>query len=290
MRDRLGPKDQAFQDKINGAKMSFSIVILTFNEEKNLKYCLESIQWCDDIVILDSYSTDDTLKIAQENNLRIYQRKFDNFASQRNFAHDKIKFKHDWVFHLDADEVFTEELKKEIDKKIHKSNYDAYLVPSKIMLMGRWLRYSGMYPTYQVRLGKFEKLSFNQVGHGQKEDIPADRVGVLNSPYIHYNFSSGLYAWFERHNKYSSEEAISALQYRNTKHLELNGLFSSNPYQRRNVLKQISYNFPFRPFFRFIYMYIFRLGFLDGRQGLHYCSLMALYEFMTAIKIEELKS
>jgi glycosyltransferase involved in cell wall biosynthesis len=270
--------------------MSFSIVILTFNEEKNLKCCLESIQWCDDIVILDSYSTDDTLKIAQENNLRIYQRKFDNFASQRNFAHDEIKFKHDWVFHLDADEVFTEELKKEIDKKIQESNYDAYLVPSKIMLMGRWLRYSGMYPTYQVRLGKFEKLRFKQVGHGQKEDIPADRVGVLNSPYIHYNFSNGLYAWFERHNQYSSEEAISASQYRNTKHLELNGVFSLNPYQRRNALKQISYGFPFRPFFRFIYMYIFRLGFLDGRQGLHYCSLMALYEFMTAIKIEELKS
>lgn len=270
--------------------MSFSILILTFNEEKNLKSCLKSIQWCDDIVVLDSYSTDNTLKIAEENNLRIYQRKFDNFASQRNFAHDQINFKHDWVFHLDADEVFTEELKQEIEDKIPNSNYDAYLVPSKIMFLQRWLRYSGMYPTYQVRLGKSDKLKFKQVGHGQKEDIPMDRVGVLNSAYIHYNFSNGLYPWFEKHNKYSSEEAINAWKYRNTKPLEWSGLFTTDPYQRRNVLRQSSYRLPFRPLLRFIYMYIFRLGFLDGRPGLMYCSLMALYEFMIAIKVEELRS
>jgi len=269
--------------------MSFSILILTYNEEKNLKSCLESIPWCDDIVVLDSYSTDDTLKIAEEYNLRIYQRKFDNFASQRNFAHDQIKFIHDWVFHLDADEVFAEELKQEIEDEIQNSNYDAYLVPSKIVFLNRWLRYSGMYPTYQVRLGKPDTLKFKQVGHGQKEDIPRDRVGTLNSAYIHYNFSNGLYPWFERHNKYSSEEAINVWKYRYTKPLGWSRLFTTDTYRRRNVLKQISYRLPFRPFLRFIYMYILRLGFLDGRPGLMYCSLMALYEFMIAIKIEELR-
>lgn len=270
--------------------MSFSILILTLNEEKNLPSCLKSIQWCDDIVILDSYSTDDTLNIAQANRLRIYQRRFDDFASQRNFAHDKIPFKHDWVFHLDADEVFTEALRQEIEEKIKDSKHDAYLVPAKIIFLQRWLRYAGMYPTYQVRLGKTDKLRFKQVGHGQKEDIPMDRIGVLNAPYIHYNFSNGLYSWFERHNKYSSEEAFNAWQYRHTKALKWSRLLTTDTYRRRQVLRQISYRLPGRPLLRFIYMYILRLGFLDGRPGLMYCALMALYEFMIAIKMEELKS
>ena len=124
----------------------------------------------DDIVVLDSYSTDQTVQVAESLGARTYQRTFDNFAGQRNFAFDNIEFSNDWILHLDADEVLTDELCAEIRRVIEDPDLDAYRVPSRLMFMGRWLRYSGMYPTYQVRLGRKTVLRFAQVGHGQRED------------------------------------------------------------------------------------------------------------------------
>ena len=97
--------------------MSISILILTLNEEKNLPACLEAIAWCDDIVVLDSFSTDGTVEIAKKFGVRVYQRQFDNFAGQRNFALTNFDFRHEWVFHLDADEIITDELKSEMEMR-----------------------------------------------------------------------------------------------------------------------------------------------------------------------------
>ena len=270
--------------------MPVSILLLTLNEEQNLPACLEAIAWCDDIVLVDSFSSDRTVEIAEAHGVRVFQRKFDHFAGQRNYALEEVAFKHEWVFHLDADEIFTEALQKEMEEAIGNPAFDAWRVPSKTMFLGQWLRYSGMYPSYQVRLTRSPGFRFKQVGHGQKADIPLEKIGTLNEPYLHYSFSKGLTEWFEKHNRYSSDEAAAALAHRLSDSVDWAGLVSADPSRRRMAIRGLVFRMPMRPLLRFLYMYLFRRGFLDGRAGLTYCRLMATYEFMIICKIREIKS
>lgn len=270
--------------------MSISILIPTFNEEKNLPTCLAAIAWCDDIVVIDSFSTDGTVEIAEKFGVRVYQRQFDNFAGQRNFALTNFEFRHEWVFHLDADEIITDELKSEMEREIENAKVDAFRVPSKMIMLGKWLRFSGMYPAYQVRLGRVGVLRFKQVGHGQREDMNAGRIGTLRNPYLHYSFSKGFEGWFTKHNLYSTQEAVEGLMILGKKSIDWGGLFSIDaPTRRRRVLKDISVRLPFRPLLRFLYIYILRCGFLDGKAGLTYCLLMIIYEYMITLKMKELR-
>ena len=270
--------------------MSVSILILTLNEEQNLPACLEAIDWCDDIVVLDSFSSDHTVDIAGQAGARVFQRTFDNFAGQRNYAMENIEFKHEWIFHLDADEIITEPLHREIEQAILKPDFDAYNIPSKMMFMGQWLRYSGMYPSYQVRLTKQPVFKFKMVGHGQKANIALEKIGTLTEPYLHYSFSRGLDDWFEKHNRYSSDEAEAAIAHRRDGRLDLGGLLSRDHSRRRMAMRTLVFRLPFRPMIRFLYMYLFRLGFLDGSAGFTYCRLMATYEFMITSKIREIRN
>jgi glycosyltransferase involved in cell wall biosynthesis len=269
--------------------MSISILILTLNEEKNLPSCLEAVSWCDDIVVLDSHSNDRTAEIAERYGARVFFRNFDDFARQRNYALQNIPFKHEWIFHLDADEIMTEGLRFEMKQNIQATSYDAFRVPSKMMLFGKWLRFSGMYPSYQVRLTRYPVFKFRQIGHGQKEDIDQSRIGILKNPYLHYSFSKGFRDWFEKHNRYSDLEAEESLRHLSSGYVNWAGLLSSDATLRRRSLKELSFRLPFRPLGRFIYMYILRLGFLDGIPGFLYCNLMAFYEFMILMKLREIK-
>src|SRR6184192_4570942 len=150
-----------------------SVVILTLNEERNLPRCLEAISWCDDVLIVDSFSSDATLKIAAEYGVRVVQRAFDSFAGQRNFAVEHCELRYEWIFHLDADEVMTPDLSAEILGCIPATDKNAYRVSSKLMFHGKFLRHAGLFPWYQVRLGRRGKLRFTQVGHGQREQLIA---------------------------------------------------------------------------------------------------------------------
>lgn len=267
--------------------MPVSILLLTLNEEQNLPACLDAVSWCDDIVLVDSFSTDRTVEIAEAYGVRVYQRRFDNFAGQRNYALDQVEFEHEWIFHLDADEIFTDALRLEMEMAIENPAFDAWRVPSKMMFLGKWLRHSGIYPSYQVRLTRSPDFRFRQVGHGQKEDIPLERIGTLTEPYLHYSFSKGLHEWFEKHNRYSSDEAEAALAHKHGEHMDWAGLFASDPSRKRMAMRALVFRLPFRPLLRFLYMYIFRLGFLDGSAGYIYCRLMATYEWMIVCKIKE---
>ena len=166
-----------------------SILILTKDEEVNLPRCLAALDWCNDIVVIDSGSTDRSVQIAENTGCRVVKKAFTNFAEQRNYGLEKVNFRNPWVLHLDADEVMTSELCDEIGHAIKDSTLDAFRIPSKTMFMGKWLRHAGMYPVYQVRLTRLGAFRFMQVGHGQREGIGAGRIGTLNHAYIHYPFS-----------------------------------------------------------------------------------------------------
>ena len=268
-----------------------SVLILTHNEELNLPRCLESVNWADDVLVVDSFSTDRTVEIAQAAGARVLQHPFKNFAEQRNLGLAQGNLKHEWVLHLDADEVVTEALQAEIIKTASHGSAakDAYRVASKMMFEGRWLKRAGMYPSYQVRLGRKDKLTFVQVGHGQRETLMPEKLGTLVEPLVHYSFGKGLHDWVQKHNRYSTDEALLLLA-ANREPLDWRGIFStSDPTRRRRSLKRLFLRLPGRPWLRFIYMYFIRRGFLDGMAGYHYCRLLAFYELLILLKEKELK-
>lgn len=268
-----------------------SVVILTFNEQVNIRDCIRSCAWCDDIHVLDSGSTDRTVELARELGATVHFNKFKSFGDQRNWAIDNIPCKHPWHFHLDADERFTPELVDEMFERLGADGEKpggtvAYLCPSKMMLLGRWLKYSGGYPSYQVRLFRFGKCRYKDFGHGQRED-PQGEVGTLDQPYTHFNFSKGVLEWFYKHNDYSNREAGEALSVRGSGRPTVRQLFSGDSTSKRRAWKNFSYFLRGRAIYRFIYNYFIRGGILDGMAGLHYCCMISVYEYWTELKIVE---
>lgn len=263
-----------------------SVLILTRNEEANLEACLKSVAWCDDIVVLDSLSTDRTEEIARQHGIRFVQRKFDTFASQRNFALTEITYKHPWVFHLDADERFNEPLRIACDEAIARDEHSAYFVPNRIIFLGKWIKRSTQYPHPQVRLVKRGEVFFEEAGHGQREHGAVRGVGHIHAAYDHFNFSKGIADWVEKHNRYSDAEAKLVRDLR-TQSLRWGDCFSSDAITRRRALKTLHSRLPARWFVKFVYLYLFRLGFLDGYPGLAYCLLQGYYDLLITLKIRE---
>ena len=267
-----------------------SVVILTLNEERNLPRCLEAISWCDDVLIVDSFSSDATLKIAAEYGVRVVQRAFDSFAGQRNFAVEHCELRYEWIFHLDADEVMTPDLSAEILGCIPATDKDAYRVSSKLMFHGKFLRHAGLFPWYQVRLGRRGKLRFTQVGHGQREQLPSHTIGTLKNSLLHFPFEKGLEDWIEKHNRYSTAEARQNVYGYTDDDVPILDLFSIATDRRRRAAKKIFRHLPFRTTIRFIYMYLLRGGILDGKAGLMYCRLLAWYEWLIVLKEREIRA
>jgi glycosyltransferase involved in cell wall biosynthesis len=266
--------------------MGISVLILTLDEELNLPACLESVKWCDDIVVIDSYSNDRTVEIAKEAGARVIQRRFDNYANQRNAALTQVDYKHPWLLMLDADEQSTPEFYEEIRNIAEhgKISADLYHCRRKDMFLGKWLRRSSGYPTW---FGRFFRVGSVRVEREINEEYHTDgKVGHLKTHLIHYPFNKGVTYWFERHNRYSSMEADYLIQEVHTS-LQLSQIFSSNPLIRRKVLKQLAYRLPCRPALVFCYLYLFRLGILDGSPGLIYCTLRGIYEYMVDVKVKE---
>ena len=273
--------------------MPVSVLVLTFNEAANIEACLASVAWSDDVLVVDSHSTDDTVARAEAMGARVLQRPFDDFAGQRNWGLANGGFRHDWVLHLDADERVTPAGRDEMLAIAAAPPADdaplAYRTPSRTIFRGRWLRRSGMYPAYQVRFGRRDALAFRQVGHGQRETVPPERLGTQREPLDHLSFSKGLADWFARHNRYSTDEARHAFEAAGER-LDWGGLVQgADPTRRRRALKALSYRMPLRPALRFVYMYVLRGGALDGRPGLEYCLMVSTYEYMIGAKLRSLR-
>lgn len=264
-----------------------SVVILTKNEEQDLPSCLSSLRWCDDVHVLDSGSTDKTLEVAQNYNAQICTNPFKSFGHQRNFALENLFFKYDWILFLDADEVITTAFKRAITKATMEAsnNIAGFYCCCKMMLEDRWLKYCDNFPKWQFRLVRKGRANFTDFGHGQKEGLVDGQLGYISEPYLHYSFSKGWTQWIERHNKYSSLEAKARFENRP----KLNQFLSLHSSIRNPVLKSWLSRIPGWPLIRFIYSYIFNLGFLEGAPGFIYCTNMAYHEFLIQIKMRELK-
>jgi glycosyltransferase involved in cell wall biosynthesis len=263
-----------------------SVLILTRNEEHDLPGCLASVAWSDDVVVYDSCSTDRTAAIAREAGARVFERAFDNYASQRNHALRDVSFRHPWVYLMDADERIPADLRDEMLAAVRAAPEDVavFRLRRKDMFFGRWLRRSSGYPTWAPRLVRPARVWVEREINEQLQT--KDQVRNLRGHFIHLPFSKGVAFWIERHNRYSTMEAEALVQETRVP-LRWRGLFGRDPAVRRRHLKQLAYRLPCRPLLAFLYFYGVRLGFLDGAAGWHYCRLRALYEYMIEIKMRE---
>lgn len=267
-------------------KQPLSVLILTKDEEINLPGCLETFLWADDIIVLDSFSVDRTIEIAREFGARVIQRKYEN-AATLNWAVQNIDFKHKWVYYSDADERVTPELKGELIDIIHKADDPkvAYRLRYKNMFMGTWNKHSFFYPLWILRLFIPSKVRWERlVNPVAVVDGPE---GQMHGHFEHFSFNKGMFEWFKKHNSYSTYEAQELIKNMSTK-IDWKGLLGPNSVRRRTI-KEIAYRVPGRPIMIFIYLYIVRGGFLEGRCGLHFSILRSIYEYMIDIKVIELK-
>ena len=268
--------------------MSCSILILTLNEASNLPECLASVAWADDIVVFDSCSTDRTMEIARSAGARAIQRPFDNYASQRNAALGEVPYRHPWVLMLDADERVTPELREEIQRALAgiDESVGLFRVRRKDMFMGRWLRRSSGYPTWFGRLIRVGSVRVER--EVNEEYRTEDRILYLQEHLIHYPFTKGIAFWFDRHNRYSTVESVMR-EAEGGREISWRGLLSRDPVVRRMNLKAFAYRLPGRPVLVFFYLYLIRLGILDGLAGLRFCVLRAIYEIMIDLKSVEIR-
>lgn len=263
-----------------------SVLILTLNEEENLAQCIESCRWSDDIVVFDSYSTDRTQDIARAAGVTFLQRRFDNYAAQRNAALNDVRYKHEWVLMVDADERTPPDLVVEIAAAVAAADPDTalYRMRRKDYFLGRWLRRSSGYPSWFGRLVRRGRV---RVEREVNEQYVADgHIRHLDGHLLHYPFNKGIAYWYERHNRYSTMEAREKISARRAG-LSWAALVSRDPTLRRGAMKQIVYRLPFRPAVWFLYLYVIRLGFLDGRAGFAYSCMRASYEMIIDLKVVE---
>jgi glycosyltransferase involved in cell wall biosynthesis len=255
----------------------FSVIILTLNEERALGPCLESVRGCDDVVVLDSGSTDGTAALARAAGASVHRNAFVSFAQQRTYADTRLPVRHAWAFHLDADERFTPELFAECAAWPDDAPCDGALAAPRMLFRGHWLRRCTDYPAYQARFVRRGVFRWVDVGHGQREE-PGTRLGRLQAPYDHEMMVHGEEEWLAKHRRYAVQEATAYRREARPLAAELRSLRAEDPLLRRRALKRISQRLPGRATLRLLYQYVLRGGFLDGGPAWAYCRLLARYE------------
>lgn len=269
--------------------MKTGTLLLTHNEAQHILPCLHSLRDQAKIVVVDSGSTDATVKLIQsfERPVTLVKRPFVSFSDQRNYALDHCFEAGDWVLHLDADERLTELLAQELTALDTQGPEVAYNIASLTYFRGKPIPRASGYPVYQTRLSRAGQFHFIEVGHGQKAPPEMGPIPRLTHHYDHHPFDKGLSDWVLRHDRYASREAAewlrSAGQYRGRDAL-------TDPIARRQWLKQLSRRLPFAPALVYLYLMFAKRGVLDGPEGRDFCRMRLLYENLISLKVNELKS
>lgn len=264
-------------------RIPVSVMIFTLNEQIHLPSCLDALAWCDDVIVIDSYSSDRTKVICEQRGTRFFQNKFEGFGHQRNWALDHTAPKYKWVLILDADERVTPELVAEMAdvSQMDPDHVGAFRLRRRFYMWGRWLRYSSLYPTWVVRFIRVGRVRYFNRGHAETQDVDG-RIMSLGSDLIDENLK-GIDEWFDRQNRYASKEAEFELDQENNG-FHLSELFSLEPLNRRAALKGLARRIPARGLVYFLYSYFLRLGLLDGKAGFVFCLMRAGYQNQIEIK------
>lgn len=245
--------------------MTLSVCVICFNEERNIRRCLESATWADEIIVVDSMSQDRTAEIAREYTDKVYQQAWPGYVEQKNFALSKAKG--NWILSIDADEEISQGLKDEIRKEIEKEDAkDGYRIPRLSFYQGRWIKHSGFYPDRQLRF--FRRNRGYWVGKRVHEMIHVNgKVALLRNNLLHYPYKGTISGQLKTVDKFST-------------------LLAENMYEEGK--RYHLFFLLMRPFFKFTEMYFIKLGFLDGIAGFIIALTSAYAMFVRYVKLREL--
>ena len=269
--------------------MGISFIILSFNSKETINATLQSAcRVSDDVHIVDSFSTDNTLEIARRYGANIVQHEFENYSVQRNWAIDTLSLKYEWQLHLDADERLSDGLVEEMNslKSLLPENVNGYYIPRLVHFLGRPIRHGGMFPIWHMRLfrngtGRCEKRCYDQHFYVN------GATSRLTQPMIDDHRMS-LSEWVKRHNQWADAEVEELLLIEKDGAIE--GRIQGVPVEKKRALRGFYYCMPIfvRPFLLFLYRYVFRLGLLDGQAGLIFFVLQTFwFRFLIDAKLFE---
>lgn len=282
-------------------KIPVSVLIPARNEEENLPACLRSLDRADEIIVVDSQSSDRSADIASQFGAQVVQFHFNGrWPKKKNWALDNISFRNEWVLIVDCDERITPELWDEIAVAIQNPDYNGYYLNRRVYFLGKWIRHGGKYPDWNLRLfrhpqGRYENLhteAIRNTGDNEVHEhvVLEGKAGYLKQDMLHIDFRD-IFQWLERHNRYSNWEA--RVYYNLLTGMGDGGTIGAHPFgdavQRKRFLKKIWVRLPFKPWLRFVLFYILRLGFLDGKAGYTYACLLSQYEYQIGVKLYELQ-
>ncbi len=277
-----------------------SVVVLTKNEERYLVACLDAVSgWCREIIIVDSGSSDSTIEIARRYGATVFFHSFSGHTAQWNWTLRNVQFQCEWTLCLDADQRITPELRNEIGVLLENPAVvpeDGFYLRRRQIFRGKWIRHGGYYPKYVLKLLRHAHAWCDENERLDSRFYVRGRTRILKNDVIENNHNeSNLTFWIEKHNRYAVLQATEELD-RRAKDVpwNLEPRFFGNPDQRTLFLRDVWYRFlPLyvRPFLLFFYRYIFRLGFLDGKQGFVFHFLQSLwFRIVVDAKIEELRA
>lgn len=251
-----------------------TVIVPTRDESLHIERCIHSAKALGPVWVVDSLSEDDTVPMAERAGAQVVQQAWLGHAAQKNWALDNVPIRTKWVLFLDADEYLTPKLIHEIGEVVEETNRVAWYVPRRNIFMGRELRHAWWYPDYQLRLFVFGSARYEdrEVHEHMVTDGP---TGYMSEAIVHESLK-GTAAFLERHARYARAEADAI---RTSPRSPLRAL-KTRAGRRRFVKTQLWYRMPFRPGIRLLWLYVVRRGFLDGREGLVYCQLIAAYEAM----------
>ncbi len=244
-------------------KLPISACIVTFNEEERIADCLKSIDWCDEIVVVDSLSTDGTVQICEKFTDKVFQIQWQGYVKQKNYGIDQST--NEWVLCIDSDERISEKLKEEIKDEFEKgsfSRFDGFYFPRHVFYLGKWINHCGWYPDYSLRLFRKEKGRFGGIDPHDKVHLEG-RTKKLKNDLYHFPYKN-------------VESQIQHIQ----KYSDLYAKIT--PAKTSNYL-----NLLIKPSYKFFEVYILKRGFLDGIQGFIISVLTSYYMFLKLAKLYE---
>lgn len=279
-------------------KLPITIIVMTYNEERNLRACLESVKdYSDDIIIVDSFSNDKTKEIANEYTDRFYQHEFINQAKQFIWTLDTLEIKNEWIMRLDADERWTKEGLEELADIINNDKADGVYVKMQIYFMGRFMKHGSFYPNYFLRV--YKKSKGKMEDRWMDEHIKVDgRVIQSNIDVVEANYDrqENISLWTDKHNGYSTREAVEFLIAKHNIQNNVDSvanLFGNKTERKRWIKENVYFKIPLfvRPFLYFLYRYFLKFGFLDGKSGFIFHLLHAFwYRFLVDTKVYQIEN
>lgn len=278
------------------SKIAVSVIVPVKNENANIQRCLSNLLWADEVFVVDSGSTDGTVEAAERLGAKVVQFKFNGvYPKKKNWALENLPFRNEWVLIVDADEVIPADLQERIAEKVKSPDADGYYLHFTYMFLDHKIKYCG-YASLRVlrlfrhKLGRYEKMPVtpgSKTGDNEAHEhvILDGTAKKLSGSVLHYAYPS-IDVWVEKHNRYSNWEADLYERFVRGAFRDGEGQISRARRLKRRI-KMIYLRLPFRYVARFIYHYIIRAGFLDGKPGFILCVLLGFYDFLSWAKVYE---